>query len=73
MPATARGLGVDSLDPQDNLEGGARYLRAQFEAFGTWRPLALAAYNPGPGAVPRYEGVPPFAGAQYYVQVIWGQ
>ena len=72
MPATARGLGVDPLDPQDNLEGGARYLRAQFEAFGSW-PLALAAYNAGPGAVQRYDGVPPFAETRNYVQVIWGQ
>lgn len=72
MPATARGLGVDPLDPAANLEGGARYLRAQYEAFGSWR-LALAAYNAGPGAVTQYRGVPPFAETQNYVQVIWGQ
>nr|WP_232204292.1 lytic transglycosylase domain-containing protein [Roseobacter sp. CCS2] len=71
MPATARALGVDPLDPVQNLEGGARYLRAQYEAFGSW-PLALAAYNAGPGAVARYSGVPPFAETQNYVQVIWG-
>lgn len=71
MPATARGLGVDPRDPADNLEGGARYLRTQFEAFGSW-PLALAAYNAGPGAVQRYGGVPPFAETKNYVQVIWG-
>ena len=72
MPATARGLGVDPLDPAENLEGGARYLRTQYETFGSW-PLALAAYNAGPGAVTRYSGVPPFAETQNYVQVIWGQ
>nr|WP_108814516.1 lytic transglycosylase domain-containing protein [Loktanella sp. Alg231-35] len=72
MPETARVLGVDPLDPVQNLEGGARYLRAQFEAFGSWE-LALAAYNAGPGAVTRYGGVPPFAETQNYVQVIWGQ
>ncbi|MEJ8560724.1 lytic transglycosylase domain-containing protein [Yoonia sp. GPGPB17] len=72
MPETARALGVDPLDPSENLEGGARYLRAQYEAFGSW-PLALAAYNAGPGAVTRYDGVPPFAETQNYVQVIWGQ
>ena len=72
MPATAQGLGVDPLDPQANLDGGARYLRAQFEAFGSW-PLALAAYNAGPGAVQRYDGIPPFAETQNYVQVIWGR
>lgn len=72
MPATAQALGVDPLDPVQNLEGGARYLRTQFETFGSW-PLALAAYNAGPGAVTRYSGVPPFAETQNYVQVIWGQ
>ena len=71
MPETARALGVDPLDPAQNLEGGARYLRAQFDAFGSW-PLALAAYNAGPGAVTRYSGVPPFAETENYVRVIWG-
>ena len=71
MPMTARDLGVDPLDPQDNLEGGARYLRAQFEMFGSW-PLALAAYNAGPGAVARHRGIPPFVETQNYVRVIWG-
>lgn len=71
MPQTAGALGVDPLDPQANLEGGARYLRTQYEAFGSW-PLALAAYNAGPGAVQRYDGIPPFAETQNYVQVIWG-
>lgn len=72
MPDTARGLGVDPLVPAQNLDGGARYLRAQYDTFGTWR-LALAAYNAGPGAVTQYRGVPPFAETQNYVRVIWGQ
>ena len=42
MPATARSLGVDPAVPQQNLEGGARYLARQFRKFGSWR-LALAA------------------------------
>lgn len=50
MPATARGLGVDPTDPRQNLEGGARYLRAQLDRFGDVE-LALAAYNAGPGRV----------------------
>ena len=72
MPGTARGLGVNPRDPAENLEGGARYLRTQFDAFGSWR-LALAAYNAGPGAVAQYSGVPPYAETQNYVRVVWGE
>ena len=72
LPSTARALGVDPLDPQQNLEGGARYLRTQFEKFGSWR-LALAAYNAGPGAVERHGGVPPFRETQNYVVAILGE
>lgn len=71
MPDTAAALGVDPHDPEDNLDGGARYLRRQFDAFGTW-PLALAAYNAGPGAVQAYGGIPPYAETQGYVTAIWG-
>lgn len=71
MPDTARQLGVDPHDPMANLEGGARYLRMQYQAFGSW-PLALAAYNAGPGAVQQYGSIPPYAETQGYVQAIWG-
>lgn len=71
MPGTARYLGVDPRDPQQNLEGGARYLRLQYDTFGSW-PLALAAYNAGPNAVQRYGGIPPYSETQSYVKVIWG-
>ncbi len=71
MPETARRLGVDPTDPAQNLEGGARYLRQQYNTFGTWR-LALAAYNAGPGAVQQHGGVPPYAETRNYVRVIWG-
>ncbi len=69
MPGTARGLGVDPRDPRENLEGGARYLRQQYNRFGSWR-LALAAYNAGPGAVERHGGVPPYRETENYVRVI---
>ena len=71
MPETARRLGVDPTDPVQNLEGGARYLKLQYVKFGNW-PHALAAYNAGPGAVEKYNGIPPYAETRNYVRVIWG-
>ena len=71
MPQTARVLGVDPHDPAENLEGGARYLRQQYDRFGNWR-LALAAYNAGPEAVERHGGVPPYRETRNYVRVIYG-
>ena len=71
MPATARRLGVDSADPRENLEGGARYLRQQYDRFKSWR-LALAAYNAGPAAVEKHNGVPPYKETRNYVKIIWG-
>ena len=69
MPATALELGVDPWQPEENLEGAARYLRAQLDAFGTVE-LALAAYNAGPEAVKRYGGLPPYAETQAYVPAV---
>ena len=69
MPGTAEELDVDPWDAYDNLDGGARYLRQQYERFGTWE-LALAAYNAGPGAVTRHEGIPPFPETEEYVKKI---
>jgi hypothetical protein len=71
MPGTAAELGVDPNDPYQNIEGSARYLAQQFQSFGSW-PLALAAYNAGPGAVRKYGGIPPFAETQAYVPKILG-
>ncbi|MBD3765056.1 MAG: lytic transglycosylase domain-containing protein [Rhodobacterales bacterium] len=71
MPDTARALGVDMHDPEQNLDGGARYLRRMYDRFGSWR-LALAAYNAGPGAVEEHGGIPPYAETQAYVKAILG-
>lgn len=71
MPDTARGLGVNPDDPVQNLDGGARYLRQMYDRFGDWR-LALAAYNAGPGAVERHDGIPPYAETTQYVRIIMG-
>ncbi len=68
MPGTARALGVDALDPSQNLYGSIRYLRGNLDRFG-WHNLhlALAAYNAGRGAVERYNGIPPYAETEWYV------
>lgn len=58
MPATARALGIDIDDPEQNIEGGMRYLRRQYDRFGRW-DLALAAYHSGPAAVLKHNGIPP--------------
>jgi soluble lytic murein transglycosylase-like protein len=69
MPGTASRLGVDPRDPHQNLDGGARYLRQQYDRFRDWR-LALAAYNAGPEAVDKYDGIPPYRETRNYVAVI---
>lgn len=66
MPGTARALGVDPKDPEQNIEGGVRYLKQQLDRFGDVKS-ALAAYNAGPAAVLKYDGVPPYAETQQYV------
>jgi soluble lytic murein transglycosylase-like protein len=71
MPGTAKDLGVNPNDPLQNMEGGARYLRDQFDTFGNWR-LVLAAYNAGPGAVQKYNGIPPYRETRNYVKRILG-
>lgn len=69
MPATAQELGVDPMNPASAVDGAARYLRQNYDKFGTW-DLALAAYNAGPGAVQKHGGVPPYKETQDYIQRI---
>ena len=69
MPATARGYGVDPLDPAQAVDGAARMLTEQRNAFGTLE-LALAAYNAGPGAVRRHGGIPPYSETRSYVRKV---
>jgi soluble lytic murein transglycosylase-like protein len=70
MPGTARMMGVDPDDPHANLEGGARYLRMQLDAFDGDLEKALAAYNAGPGRVIRAGGIPAIRETRDYVAAI---
>ncbi|MCF6509346.1 lytic transglycosylase [Blastococcus sp. MG754426] len=69
MPATAKGLGVDALDPSSAIDGAARYLSSLTRQFGSTE-LALAAYNAGPGTVSRFGGIPPYPETQNYVRSV---
>lgn len=73
MPGTAAQLGVDPADPFANLEGGARYLRAQLDLFDGDLEKALAAYNAGPGRVLKAGGIPRIRETQQYVAAIMGR
>ena len=71
MPETAREYGVsDPFDPVDNLRGGVNYLRDLLREFSGNLSLALAAYNAGPGAVRKYQGIPPFPETESFVQKV---
>jgi len=70
MPGTARGLGVtNSFDPAQAVDGAARLMRDLLDRFGSTE-LALAGYNAGPGAVLRYDGIPPYPETQHYVRSV---
>lgn len=69
MPGTARDMGVDPDDPDQNLKGGMKYFAIQLKRYGDVKK-ALAAYNAGPKNVDDYNGVPPFTETRAYVSKI---
>ncbi len=72
MPGTAQGLGLQNpFDPEEAIDAQAHLMRDLLRRFGSV-PLALAAYNAGPGAVEQYGGIPPYAETRAYVAKILG-
>jgi len=69
MPSVAAGLGVDPFDPSQAIPAAAGMLSSYLQRFGSV-PLALAAYNAGPGAVETYGGIPPFPQTVDYVDKV---
>jgi soluble lytic murein transglycosylase-like protein len=69
MPATAKDLGVsNAFNPTENIEGGVKYLAWLLKEFKGDTQLTAAAYNAGPNAVKRYNGIPPYAETKVYVE-----
>jgi soluble lytic murein transglycosylase-like protein len=69
MPNTASQMGVFNLsDPKQNIRGGVKYLATLLESFKGNEMLATAAYNAGPSAVTRHNGIPPYEETQTYVK-----
>jgi len=67
MPATAQQLGANANDAAENVDAGTRYLRQLLEKYHGALYHALAAYNAGPAAVDKYQGVPPYRETLEYV------
>ncbi|MBI2069895.1 MAG: lytic transglycosylase domain-containing protein [Elusimicrobia bacterium] len=74
MPRTAEAMGIhkdDHYNPAANLRAGAGYLSLLLKRYNGRTDLALAAYNAGPGAVRRHQGIPAFKETQKFVNAVF--
>lgn len=73
MPATSKSLKVrNPFNPEENIEGGAKYLKSLLDKYNGDLSLALAAYNAGPHRIDKFGGVPPIPETQQYVKKVLG-
>jgi soluble lytic murein transglycosylase-like protein len=71
MPATAEAYGVnDFYDPEENIEGGTKYLKDLIKLYDGKTNFVLAAYNAGQEAVKKYKGIPPYPETRNYISRI---
>ncbi len=71
MPENLNAFGInDPFDPRDNVMGGTRYLKQLMKKYNSDLSLSLAAYNAGPGAVDKYNDIPPYPETKNYVEKV---
>jgi Rod binding domain-containing protein len=71
IDSTATDMGVkDQFDPEENIMGGAKYIKQLLDHFKGDLKLSLAAYNAGPGNVRKFDGIPPFSETKDYINKV---